>query len=245
APFIARIDADDLCLPERFERQLAFLQARPEIAVVGSFIQKFSDDAATLPPVTRFPTEPPEIAAALLFRNPLAHPAVMLRKSALDAAALRYDESFRRSQDYALWVQCALRGLPMANLPEVLLKYRVHPGQISSLHLAEQQQTVTRAQAQLIQHGLHIQLNQRTADLHHRLAFSKWEPTTDFIAAAGLWLLTLADANENHKSFPRDPFLRTLTGRYISLHRFAKQNHLPPPPIPETLTPFIHPGALG
>lgn len=124
--WIARMDQDDIALPFRFERQLDYL-AHSKADLVGSWVKRFgSSDQRTV----RLPESEAAIKMEMLFGSPFAHPTVMM--SAELARQLRYDISCDKAEDYDLWVRAAIAGWRMANVPEVLLLYRVHAAQIST-----------------------------------------------------------------------------------------------------------------
>lgn len=123
---IARMDTDDISLPQRFERQLAFLQAHPSIDVVGSWIGEFATDPQLVQTIRHTPETSEEIRAFARSRNPISHPSVMLRRSAVSAAGGYLP--FLYFEDYHLWARMLLRGSKMANLPEVLLLFRTGYG---------------------------------------------------------------------------------------------------------------------
>lgn len=129
APLIARMDADDVALPERLTRQVAFLDAHPSVGLLGTGSHEISPDGARLsthvPPV-----DDRSIRRVLIRKNPFVHSAVMFRRAAVDAAGL-YDESFVVAQDYDLWLRMS-RVTRLANLPEPLVLRRRAPGQLSS-----------------------------------------------------------------------------------------------------------------
>ena len=132
SPLIARLDADDAALPDRLERQSAFLDAHPSVAVVGGAAHVV-DGAGKRISTMRFPTESAVIHATLRRHNCLAHPTVMLRRSVLeDVGGYRFDHS----EDYDLWLRLAER-FDLANLAEPLILYRVHGSQLSLLDLED------------------------------------------------------------------------------------------------------------
>jgi Glycosyl transferase family 2 len=128
ANLIARMDADDVCVPERLERQVAFLGAHPEVAVVGCWVQRI-DEQGLAGAVQRYPISPAMVAWSMFFFNGLAHPTVVMRRDALDPAAV-YTDAYPRAEDYALFARLT-RSHPLANLPEVLLRYRMWGGNSS------------------------------------------------------------------------------------------------------------------
>ena len=125
---IARMDADDICVPQRFERQVAFLDAHAEVAVCGTWAREFGDRRN----VHRLPVEPEQIRARLFFGWAMTHPTLMMRRAFLETHALAYCNEFAHVDDFDFLVRAAELG-PLANIPEVLLLYRVHARQTSVL----------------------------------------------------------------------------------------------------------------
>jgi glycosyltransferase involved in cell wall biosynthesis len=146
--FVARMDADDISLPDRFDQQVRFLQANPQIAVVGTFIQRMDPEGQDIAPL-EYPVDHDgidrmHIAGAGVA---LAHPAVMMRAHAIRLSG-GYRKEFEPAEDYDLWLRLAERW-QLANIPRVLLRYRLH-AQGQCLSRREQQWNkaqIARAQA--------------------------------------------------------------------------------------------------
>lgn len=124
--FIARMDADDVALPERFARQMEFLRDHPAVAAVGTAMQAVGPDGAPLWRMD-YPTDPAGLRRTLATSSCLGHPSVTMRRAALDAVG-GYRPALRDADDYDLWLRLADR-FELANLPDVLMLYRLHPGQ--------------------------------------------------------------------------------------------------------------------
>ena len=135
--YIARMDADDMSLPQRFEKQVAYLNAHPEICVVGSWTGNIDEQGNRVPGVSKYDTDPRWIRAQFLQNSQVGHPAAMFRK-VVKGHVVQYDESVRYAQDYSLWVSLLPFG-DIANIPEVLFCYRHNEQQITSSKNAEQQ----------------------------------------------------------------------------------------------------------
>ena len=139
APLVARFDADDICAPTRFARQVAFLAEHPDHGLVGCdtpFIDA-SGAPARNPPIQR-PHDHDGLFANLEDGPLVCHSAVMMRRE-LVLAAGGYRPAYRHAEDYDLWLRLA--GMTrLANLPEPLLSYRITPGQVSARHMVEQAQ---------------------------------------------------------------------------------------------------------
>jgi len=128
AALIARMDADDIAKPERLARQVDVLAARPEVAVVGSAVELIDRRGKTLR-IRQPPTEAEAVRAALPRANCIAHPTVMMRRDTVVAAG-GYRHAFVDAEDYDLWLRIAERH-DLINLPEPLLLYREHAGQLT------------------------------------------------------------------------------------------------------------------
>jgi glycosyltransferase involved in cell wall biosynthesis len=131
--WIARMDQDDIALPHRFQRQLEWLE-KTGADISGSWVQRFGTADKR---IVRLPRTDEEIKMELLFCSPFAHPTVMMRSSL--ARGLRYDKAWEMAEDYDFWERAAEAGWRMTNVPEVLLMYRVHAAQISTLSNDRQQ----------------------------------------------------------------------------------------------------------
>ena len=139
APIVARMDADDICHPERFAKQHAFLAAHPDHGIVGSWREDIGVHEEPCPVgVDDPPVTHADVLATIARGQPvLAHPTVMARRDLMRAAG-GYHAAFRHCEDLDLWLRMADM-TKIANLPERLLRYRHYPDQVSMRHLTEQQ----------------------------------------------------------------------------------------------------------
>jgi len=146
--FLARMDADDICLPERFARQVRFLDQHPDVAVVGTrqgyvrgenAMARFSLLGKTFTPGYAPPMSNPPYWHPADDGGILVHSSVMMRTKVIQSVG-GYPEIVP-GQDLALWYRLASHGCLMANLDEMLMLIRISPGGISSRNLARQYQT--------------------------------------------------------------------------------------------------------
>lgn len=157
--YIARMDADDIAVPERFQKQAQYLDSHPKTIVCGSSVLIFS--ALGNERVCYYPEKSEQIKAALLFACPFAHPSVMMRRNILCAFGIRYEEEFEKVEDYRLWSRLADFG-DFANLAEPLLRYRIHSEQVCATSSQVQYEGKLRlAAAVLPQIGVRIKEDQR------------------------------------------------------------------------------------
>jgi glycosyltransferase involved in cell wall biosynthesis len=127
--YVARLDADDVALPNRLERQVERLRNEPRVAVVGSAVRDL-DESGVRGRTHVMPAGAVPLRWHALFSSPFFHPTVVVDRELLDAHGLRYDESFEESEDYDLWTRLFEHG-DGDNLREPLVLKRVHPGQAS------------------------------------------------------------------------------------------------------------------
>ena len=137
--YIVRMDADDISFPQRFQKQFDFMEQNPDVDVCGSWYEFFGGKTG----IVKHPLSSEKIKATLFFYNCIAHPTVMIRKESFEKYNIRYDEEFFYAQDYELWCR-EIDRLNFANIPEVLLKYRVTDKQTSTDNLYEQIQNTDK-----------------------------------------------------------------------------------------------------
>jgi len=123
--YIARMDADDISLPKRFEIQYNYLENNPSIDVLGTGSQNI-DEAGNKGLKFKPLTNPIKIKKLLLLKNCFYHPSIMFRNK-----NYLYREKFIYAQDYDLYLNLISRNKNLSNLPEPLIKYRINPNAIS------------------------------------------------------------------------------------------------------------------
>jgi glycosyltransferase involved in cell wall biosynthesis len=126
--YIARMDADDISLPTRLSEQVAFFEANAEYGLVGTNAEIIRRESSYI----EYPALDEELRYAFIFYNPFVHSSIMIRKSILDNYNLKYDLSMLHVEDYDLWIKIA-QHTKIKNLSKVLLKYRIHSTQISTV----------------------------------------------------------------------------------------------------------------
>jgi len=125
--YLVRMDQDDICYPDRFLKQFEFMESHPHVGISGTQMKTFGIDHKSF--VTEFPIDHDEIRLQQLYKSPFAHPTVIMRRSLLVDNDIRYEVNYI-AEDYSLWSKL-LPVTTAANLPEVLLDYRIHPKSIT------------------------------------------------------------------------------------------------------------------
>jgi glycosyltransferase involved in cell wall biosynthesis len=126
--YLAVMDHDDLCLPARFEKQIAYMDAHPEVAICGTAHKRFGKMFKNN--VIRYPEHHDDIQSELFFKNVIHHPSAMMRKDVLVKHGLRYDETLVSANDRKLFMDVSAVA-QLHNLQEVLCLYRLHRGMTS------------------------------------------------------------------------------------------------------------------
>ena len=144
---VARMDADDVTVPERIAKQVAFLDAHPEVACVGSR-QRYIDPAGTVWGESEQPTDHDDIERLLLggWGAAIQHPSATFRKAAFEAIG-GYRKEYESVEDLDLFLRLATVGR-LANLPDLLLDYRLHHGSATFRKHARQAELVPRVVAE-------------------------------------------------------------------------------------------------
>jgi glycosyltransferase involved in cell wall biosynthesis len=128
APLIARMDGDDIALPERLRLQVAYLQAHPEADMVAAFVELMDAQGKSLGywKEEHRHSQPEDIKSYLATNNCIAHPTVLARASVI--RALRYREEQGDAEDYDLWLRWVSAGYSIHKVDKVLLRHRILPG---------------------------------------------------------------------------------------------------------------------
>ena len=148
--FVARLDSDDAAFPERLEKQLAFMAAHPEIAVLGTAMQEFDGD--TLGGVRRLPETHDAIARYARINSPMNHPSVLMRTA--DVRAVGGYQPMHNMEDYDLWARLIAGGKKLHNLPEPLTYFRVNDAQMKRRTTPETRRAEREMQRALVSYGL-------------------------------------------------------------------------------------------
>lgn len=148
--YIARMDADDVALPDRFQKQIDFLNSHSDIGMVGTAYEWIGENGVAMgrPNVL---TEPHELHRALIHTNPFLHGSIMIRKELLDRVH-GYNELYKKAQDYDLWLRLSSH-CRFANLPDVLMRKRMTRGMISYKNERAQIRFAVRARLSSLRRG--------------------------------------------------------------------------------------------
>lgn len=162
--YIIRMDADDISLPERIHKQVEFMDLNPQIWVSGTQIQYFGNENHQ----SDFPLTHDLINARMLFGSSMVHPSVIIRSDKLRENNLFYDEKFKHIEDYELWIRIARIG-KLANLNDVLLKYRMDGQNITVINWNSREERLRKIYTKLI-NELGLDVTEENTKLHIELS---------------------------------------------------------------------------
>ena len=145
--YIARMDSDDISLPERFAKQIEYMDKHPECGVLGTWTELFGphikkNKIVKKPPIVK-------LLDFVIRGNDVAHPTAMIRRSVLVDNNIKYNPEYKHAEDYALWGTIC-KYAEIHNLQEILLKYRWHDGNISVKHRKTQQACAERIRKSML-----------------------------------------------------------------------------------------------
>jgi len=184
--YIARMDADDISMPERFERQVEFMENHSDIGVCGTWMQTIGD----LNGVWKMPVTHEDIIVKMLFHSCLMHPTVFIRMQVLSLNNMLYDEAFSGTEDYDLWLRLS-QVTKFSNIPKILLSYRINnmSDQRSAYKKKQRDQANKLRERYLKDNG--IICNETELTLHNDLATSRYNATEGFALDSKQWLLNI------------------------------------------------------
>ncbi len=215
--YIARMDCDDISLPERLERQVEFMERNAHIGVCGTWVKVLVSGFRL---TARYPTEPKAIKTQMLFRTAIAHPTVMMRTSLMRQYGLKYDATYLHAEDLELWNRCTLFFL-LGNVPRVLLKYRIHSGGISRKSRNTQAETVQMVYRESFRR-LGIEYEEDSGRIHSVLSVPKYPQNHTFMKEAEKWLIRLYEANNSTGCYDKEILSKTIGERWLSACSVSK-----------------------
>jgi glycosyltransferase involved in cell wall biosynthesis len=202
--YIARMDSDDISLPDRLLRQVAFMDAHPNIGICGTWLRFFG----RINQNWCLPQDDTEIRCYMFFDSPLAHPTVMMRRRIIVDHDLAYKQEYDPAEDYALWSEAA-KFTAFANLPEVLFLYRAHDSQLTSVRQTTMFAAAHRVRLnQLLQ--MDINVTDEIANFHPQIIKFGECITKNVVTKADAWIQELELANQQTKLFPEPAFSERL-----------------------------------
>lgn len=210
--YIVRMDADDIALPQRLQRQVDFMDKNPEFGLAGSWYEMFGDLQGT----RELSVDTNLIQVTMLFHGALAHPTTIFRRELFSGHDLHYDTQFKYGQDYDLWVR-ASKVTKITNIPEVLLKYRIHKKNVGTQHSYEQTKSAKAVRrAQIL--GLGIYPTFEEVEFHEAIANWAYSKDKYFAERSLMWFEKLIAFNNLKKIFDEETFVKYLYTKWLDIY---------------------------
>lgn len=208
--YIARMDCDDISLPDRLQKQVAYMDANPDIDICGTWFRYFGNTGER---TVFLPENHEDIKCGLLFYTTMAHPSIIIRKKKLLENNLYYDPAYISAQDYELWVR-SLKYLRYHNIGETLLLYRLHDKQVGHRDY-DRQFTSARLVLKTQLKNLLITPTEEDLDMHQSLCTGIFEQNENFLTRVEKWLYMLQAANRKLRFYSDTAFEYLIHERWI------------------------------
>lgn len=190
--FIARMDADDIALPMRLERQSACLLDNPNIGILGSAYTEFNENGKRK--TNQFLNNNDELKCILLFNSCMGHPTVMFRTNLIRQQNLQYDINYKHAEDYELWVR-AIQITKFSNYASSLLLYRLHDKQISKRQNVEQKASADKVRMKMLNY-LNLNPTDNELKIHNAIGNKQKLKELNEIEITEKWFKKIIEANE-------------------------------------------------
>lgn len=212
--YIARMDADDICYTKRLEEQVKFMDANPDIGISGTWTKAIGKNQGY---ATKYFTHPDEIKSNFLFFSTLAHPTVIFRRKLFIENNLFYDEDFKHAEDFELWSR-ALTYTKIANIPKVLLFYRMHNESMSNKYSTVQSENANRVLTRQLK-KLDINPNNKEIIIHRQQRKPKELSIKEFLNQKEAWLNQLITQNDKFKIYKEPYFSQIIAKNWLDTCR--------------------------
>lgn len=214
--WIARMDADDIAFPDRFQKQINYMFNNPDVDLLGTQIKMFGAKEK----ITNFPLTHRGIELDLCFRNCIAHPSLMIRRERI--GNFRYEAGYNISDDYIQWIRW-LNKYKFANLAEPLVQYRVHESQSTRSGSDMVKTTERKVMKEALAHWS-VYLSEEQVRIHHEFTrhinFKTKNDFTQEVKLLGqLFKKTKEHSNVESLSILRSHWNRLLNSSGISSNR--------------------------
>tara|TARA_B100000029_G_scaffold301281_1_gene294177 strand:- start:33804 stop:34880 length:1077 start_codon:yes stop_codon:yes gene_type:complete len=197
--YIARMDADDISLPDRLEKQVNYMNINKDIDICGSWAKTIGENFGE---IRKYPVNHDEIKCNLLFNNIMCHSSVMMREKIFSDGKVKYDPSILYAQDFEFFARL-INTYIFANIPEVLIHYRIHENQIAEKKKKEQSliaNTIITRQLNKI----NIKPTNKELSLHRNIIELRKEESKKLILETEGWLLKVIDGNDRTNYYDRE-----------------------------------------
>ncbi|AMJ64771.1 glycosyltransferase family 2 protein [Hymenobacter sp. PAMC 26628] len=209
--YIAKMDADDIALPHRLQRQVDFLEKNPTVGLTSGFMQCFGESEI----VYVYPVSADDVRSFLLFNMPVANPTVCFRRSLLSEHGLRYDDTIQDTfgEDYE-FIARAAQVVDIVNQPEVLLNYRTLPQAVKGDVHARRNAKSNQIREKLLR-GFGVPFTGRELHVHNTIAYYPFTLGDISLAEVHDWLWKIQAYNQQRQYVKPSSMLRCVAERWF------------------------------
>jgi glycosyltransferase involved in cell wall biosynthesis len=211
--FIARLDSDDICLPNRLSAQIKFMDSNQDVDVAGSWVELFG---AINGVVKKMETSYQKIRATMLFHGVIYHPSVIFRTHAFRIHKIFYDYEFQFSEDYELWSRIS-EDIKIVNIPQVLLKYRVHNTNVGTVHNVTQLEGSKKTRLRALK-KLGVIPNDEELTLHEQISTWNFSDEKSFISNTWTWFEKLMLHNNQSGFYEPKALSKVLVEKWLDVY---------------------------
>ncbi len=209
--YIARMDADDTCMPERLAEQVAFMEQHPEVGVCGCDYTQFSDSGEQS---FRALSVHDEILSQMIFNSSVVHPSLMLRRSVLQDFDPVFNPGYHHSEDYELWSRLILH-TQFSAVHRLLFRYRIHAAQVTQKHSGQQQLSASRVRKELLG-KLGFSYTEQEVELLSQMAAHRLFDTKEQLNLLEQFLEKLIIQNDQSKRIAPEIFKEVLSYKWYT-----------------------------
>lgn len=207
--YIARMDADDISLPQRLEKQLEFLESNPEIGICSCSIRIFG----TKEEILYYPKDDNNIKIKMLNNSSISHPSAILRSDLIKSTSLKFDENYIHTEDYKFWLEL-LKYTKAYNIPEILYLYRYHDENVTLTNKELISINKIKIQKNYIEYLTSTEYNQEEAFLIIDAINNPWSINSSFIFITEQFL-KIIHFNKTALFFSNQFIIKELSTRWI------------------------------
>ncbi len=219
--YLAIMDSDDIATPDRLQKQFNYLENNKNIAVCGGFFTTFGNENSVLNFNWVTQTDPEMVKINLLFDGAICQPTVMIRSNILKETGLKYESHFDPAEDYKLWVSLSKNNL-VANIPDLVLKYRLSDKQISNTKNQIQRARKFEVIKEQLK-WLGITPTEAEMRIHDYMFFASAVLSYDYLPKIAAWINKLIQANKEFKIYNEQKLSSYLNDLYLRNKASLKQ----------------------